>query len=270
MRVLISMAALGLAVACAPQIPDSGAGFDTTFDEALEQEAAIAGARTGASVPPPRVVSQETLAPAQPLVGTTPLAAPTAVAATQTDTAQPVVVSRADTSQTGSADDIAQETAAALAAASQNSGVAPLEASPSNPAPQALSNPAISDENDFAAVSSRESIESDAARIAKNKQSYQAVAPTALPDRPSDTGPNIVTYALSTQNNPGARVYQRTGLNLATKSQRNCAKFPSPDQAQIEFLSRGGPQRDRLALDPDGDGFACSWDPRPFRLAAQG
>jgi len=22
-----------------------------------------------------------------------------------------------------------------------------------------------------------------------------------------------------------------------------------------------------MGLDPDGDGFACSWDPTPFRLA---
>jgi hypothetical protein len=32
-------------------------------------------------------------------------------------------------------------------------------------------------------------------------------------------------------------------------------------------LSNGGPERDRLGLDPDGDGFACYWDPTPFRLA---
>jgi len=27
------------------------------------------------------------------------------------------------------------------------------------------------------------------------------------------------------------------------------------------FLSSGGPQRDTLLLDADGDGFACSWVP---------
>jgi hypothetical protein len=37
--------------------------------------------------------------------------------------------------------------------------------------------------------------------------------------------------------------------------------------AQIAFLERGGPKRDTLGLDPDGDGFACYWDPAPFRKA---
>ena len=39
-----------------------------------------------------------------------------------------------------------------------------------------------------------------------------------------------------------------------------------PDQAQQDFLAKGGPERDRMGVDPDGDGFACAWDPRPFRL----
>jgi hypothetical protein len=32
-------------------------------------------------------------------------------------------------------------------------------------------------------------------------------------------------------------------------------------------LANGGPERDKEGLDPDGDGFACGWDPRPFRSA---
>ena len=41
------------------------------------------------------------------------------------------------------------------------------------------------------------------------------------------------------------------------------------DVAQEAFLAQGGPQSDRKGLDPDGDGFACDWDPRPFRAALQ-
>ena len=37
--------------------------------------------------------------------------------------------------------------------------------------------------------------------------------------------------------------------------------------AQEAFLKAGGPERDRYGLDPDGDGFACRWDPTPFRAA---
>ncbi len=51
--------------------------------------------------------------------------------------------------------------------------------------------------------------------------------------------------------------------------ERNCAKYGSPDLAQMAFLSKGGPKRDRMGLDPDGDGYACSWDPAPFRQAVK-
>lgn len=255
MRAIFPIAALGLLVACSPQVPDSGAGFDTTFEEAKAQDAAIAGARTGAAVPAPKIVSAETLGEPAVVASPTPSAPATPV------------VTRTAAVQTDAASDIALETAAALEAAALNSGEAPLQASPTNPPPVPLSNPGISDENDFTAVSARESIESDAERLARNKASYQAVAPSELPQRPASEGPNIVSYAISTSNAPGQRVYSRSGFNGAARAERNCAKYPSPDQAQIDFLAHGGPQRDRKGLDPDGDGFACSWDPRPFRVA---
>ncbi|MEY8839053.1 hypothetical protein AB9K41_08505, partial [Cribrihabitans sp. XS_ASV171] len=72
---------------------------------------------------------------------------------------------------------------------------------------------------------------------------------------------------LSTDHPKGTQVYSRAGFNLQAKAQRNCAGFPSADQAQIAFLESGGPQRDRQGLDPDGDGYACGWDPSPFRRA---
>jgi hypothetical protein len=166
--------------------------------------------------------------------------------------------------------DIANETAAALAAAAGNSGRQPLQASPDNPAPQLIGNPGLSDENDFAAVSSRQSIESDAARLAQQRSQYQVVQPGAVPTRTAEaTGPNVVSYALSTSHPRGTRIYSRTGINLAAKSTRNCAAFASPDLAQQAFLEMGGPKRDRKALDPDGDGYACGWDPSRYRTALQ-
>ena len=75
---------------------------------------------------------------------------------------------------------------------------------------------------------------------------------------------------LSSKHAPGTQIYRRIGLNRAAKFERNCAKYPSPDRAQEEFLAKGGPERDRLGLDPDGDGYACSWVPRPFRKAVSG
>ncbi len=127
-------------------------------------------------------------------------------------------------------------------------------------------NVGISDEQDFAAVTARETIESDAERLARNRQQYVQIAPGPLPQRPADTGPNIVAFALSTTNPVGTPVYPRSGRSGDWA--RACANFASPDLAQQAFLERGGPERDRMGVDPDGDGFACTWDPRPFRAAA--
>jgi hypothetical protein len=127
---------------------------------------------------------------------------------------------------------------------------------------------AISDEQDFEAVSARESIESDAERMAQNRAQYEVVSPTALPERAGDSGPNIVKFALSTTHAPGVQMYRRGGL-FQRDPLVTCGKYASPDLAQEQFLARGGPERDREGLDPDGDGFACGWDPRPFRKALQ-
>ena len=126
----------------------------------------------------------------------------------------------------------------------------------------------ISDEQDFAAVSQRETIESDKQRIDRNRAQYQIDQPTALPQRVGDAGPNIVQYALSSRNPRGTQVYRRGGLRL-TSYNAACARYASPDLAQAAFLAAGGPVRDRKGLDPDGDGYACSWDPAPFRAAVQ-
>ena len=131
-----------------------------------------------------------------------------------------------------------------------------------------VSNLGISDEQDFAAVSGRETIESDAERIARNRSEYVIVQPKDLPQRAGDTGPNIVEFALATTHAPGVQMFKRSGLGLRDVNAA-CGKYASPDKAQQEFLAKGGPERDRLGVDPDGDGFACAWDPRAFRTALQ-
>ncbi len=126
----------------------------------------------------------------------------------------------------------------------------------------------VSDEQDFEAVKSRETIESDKARIEANRAQYVVIQPGGLPTRPGDAGPNIVDFALATTNPLGVSLYDRGGIAL-TSSDRACLKFPSSDLAQQEFLANGGPETDRKNLDPDGDGFACAWDPTAFRIALQ-
>ncbi len=143
-----------------------------------------------------------------------------------------------------------------------------LEASPTNAEPSIANNPGISDEQDFSAVASRESIESDAERRAAQAAAREQVQPTALPTRPNNTGPNIVAYALNAPNQKGQEWYSRSLLSGQSRFQRNCAGYNTPDDAQRDFLARGGPERDPRGVDPDGDGFACGWDPAPFRLAA--
>lgn len=145
-----------------------------------------------------------------------------------------------------------------------------LDASPSNPAP-ALANSStdLSDEQNFDAVSDRETIESDAQRRAAQAAARLQVEPTAVPERPANTGPNIVQYALNAPNVKGQEWYSRSLLSGDGRFRRNCAGYATADDAQRDFLSRGGPERDRRGVDPDGDGFACGWDPAPFIQAVR-
>jgi hypothetical protein len=153
---------------------------------------------------------------------------------------------------------------------------APLSAIPAAPvataavATPARDNPGISDEQNFEAVSARETIESDAERLARLSAEYQVVQPEALPERQGDTGPNIVAFALQTTNAVGQPVYRRSGFRADARFQSACARYTSADEAQRAFLERGGPEDDRMGVDPDGDGFACYWDPTPFRAARGG
>lgn len=246
MRVFLCCAAfLGL-VACAPPVPDSGQGvgfgdYSTYQRQQAEREAML----TGTAIPPAGAVSDEAPGTGRNL-----------------PQAQAQSVSVVGQSE---AERLAADTAAAL-----NSGEAPVQASPSNPPPEAVNAAGISQENNFDNVSNLRTIESDAQRIAQNRAQYQVIQPEALPSRVGASSPNIVDFALSTTNPRGTSLYRRTGLSGQTRYQRNCAKYASPDRAQEEFLARGGPERDRLGIDPDGDGFACDWDPAPFRKVRGG
>lgn len=241
MRVYLIAAALSALAACAAPVPDSGAGVGFgDYNEYLRQQAAREAALTGTALPPAGAISDE-----EPRS-----------ASTQADSG---------TQPLSEAEQLAADTASAL-----NSGRAPLNASPSNPPPAAVNDAGISEENNFDNVSSLRTIESDAERIAQNRARYEVVQPTALPTRSGDSGPNIVDFALRTTNPKGTSLYRRSGFSGEARYRRNCAAYASPDRAQEDFLSRGGPQRDRLGIDPDGDGFACEWDPAPFRSVRGG
>ena len=122
----------------------------------------------------------------------------------------------------------------------------------------------LSDENDFEAVSERQSIESDAERVEKNRALYVLIEPTSLPRRPGSNVPSIVEYAIKTTNPVGTQLYSRQFASK-TRFDWNCSKYSSQSAAQEAFLVWGGPRVDPKGIDPDGDGFACYWDPKPFR-----
>ncbi len=127
----------------------------------------------------------------------------------------------------------------------------------------------ISDEQNFAAVTGRETIESDRQRLEKQAAQYVVIKPKPLPQRTGTQGPSVVEFALSTSNKLGEPLYPRSSFMAQRRYERNCAKYTSPERAQEDFLRMGGPQKDRRGLDPDGDGFACAWDPAPFRKAVR-
>lgn len=251
--VLMLVVALG---ACNPVVPESGVGFGDYSQYLRDRERALAqGNRPPVPVVAPVVAPQ----PVTPGFSTDRAAAAIDAAEGHTAAVAPPPA--------------APPLGAPLSAV-------PLDASdPNRPrgnAPDGIrvesgevqtgSHATISDEQDFNAVSSRETIESDAQRIARNRAQYQVVQPTALPQRQGGGGPNIVAFALSTTHAPGTPVYRRSGFGGNGSA---CARYGSTDLAQEAFLSEGGPERDRKGLDPDGDGFACGWDPRPFRAAKQ-
>mgnify|MGYP007002582122 CR=1 FL=1 len=153
--------------------------------------------------------------------------------------------------------------------AQPGASVPPLQAAPGNPAPQVVTNSVgISDENDFEAVSGQRDIEADAELLERNRAEYVQVAPSDLPPRTEDAHSNIVAYALNATNPVGRKLYRRNPFRSQSKYVEACASFASADLAQVAFLSQGGPERDRLALDPDGDGYACTWSPNEFRAIA--
>ncbi len=149
--------------------------------------------------------------------------------------------------------------AAAVSAVRGTQGSAPVRTAAVDP-----NNPNLSDEQDFQAVSSRESIASDAERRQAQSSQYKVIAPTAVPNRPNGTVQTPIQFALATRHPVGQKVYGR-GLTSQRKAEAACARYDTDEKAQDQFLKNGGPNKDKLGLDPDGDGYACNWNPATYR-----
>lgn len=248
----LGLIAVGLVLlqACSPSVPASnaGPGFNDYAEYELERarrESALAGNGSTTFQAPVNVQST----PIGQTVPSTPIG-------------QSVGVGSSDLAAAG----IGQSALSApLQAPMSATSTAPIGTVASAPV---SNNTGISDEQDFDAVASRETIQSDAARRAQQAAMREQIMPTAVPTRTGQEGANIVEYALKAPNRKGQEWYSRSIFATEGKYQRNCAKYTSPDAAQRDFLGNGGPDRDRMGLDPDGDGFACGWDPAPFLVAA--
>jgi len=94
------------------------------------------------------------------------------------------------------------------------------------------------------------------------------VRPVQLAPRPAQDAPNVVAFALATDHPVGAARYARDNPS-AERAARACGRHVSAALAQAAFLRAGGPEGDRQGMDPDGDGYACGWDPAPFRNAVR-
>lgn len=250
--IVCSLPALG---ACVAAVPDSGAEVGSAgmsqFDiDRIRREQALSGpiVRTTQGIVPPNAQGIIPVDPStgQPQTGTVIQPGELAAAGIGAD---PVPVQTQTQTQTVTQADPLR-----------TQGV---QADPAN---VQIASTGISSEQDFDAVSSERDIQADAELRELQQQAYTVIQPTELPDR-GDVGPNIVEYALAAPNNRGQEWYSRSILTTQSRFERNCASYRSPDDAQRDFLSRGGPERDPRGLDPDGDGFACGWDPAPFRAA---
>ena len=263
MRYVLPILSVALLAACVPPAPpptaSQGVGFES-YPEYQRRVAAEARANTQSapvnvanhtSPYPGQVAAAPAAQPAQPVTAGT--GAPTAA-----ELAQAGVGGAAALPQAAAAPVVTYPAAAPQPATTypQTAAAAPVAAP---------THTGISDEQDFGAVASRETIQSDKQRIEANKAQYQVVAPTALPERTNEGVPEIVQYAIAAPNRLGEAIYKRTGS--AEKSAKNCLKYTTAEEAQAVFLKSGGPKRDPKNLDADGDGFACTWDPTPFQKA---
>lgn len=267
MRILLPLAAGLVAVACAPTLPDSAAHLDrgmlvppgTISTERRPPSAAseliVARAPDTASDTGPHAgphAGQSTTASAQAAPGA---ALPAAIIAAVEGTPAPGSAPSSVTVTGGPDSDTRIASASAAGALRAGAGEAEGRLRPS------VGDGRLGEDGDF----------SDAARMRAEAARAGAITMDVRPVPTRETRVNVAEYALSTTHPVGERRYRRMAIFGQAHASVACRRYGSADEAQAAFLEAGGPERDPLGLDPDGDGFACAWSPDPFRrLAATG
>ncbi len=119
------------------------------------------------------------------------------------------------------------------------------------------------DLNQFSQEEQKRQREEDARRIAEARSQLVVVQPEAI--QQVDDSANVAKYARATTHTIGTKLHRRPAFASKSNSLRTCLKFATAEEAQRRFLATGGPTTDQFNLDPDGDGFACGFDPQPYR-----
>ncbi|MEX5727310.1 hypothetical protein Ga0609869_000663 [Rhodovulum iodosum] len=254
-QLVVPLAALVALAGCEPEVPDSAAGVGFA-DYASYQTARESRLQGQASVLPPVTTAAISEEMPNPRFSAAP--APAATVSPQATALAPVNAPVGAPLSALSADRVA----AAPVAAS------PLPAAPAPAMPAGQNNgpaPILQDET-YQPPTGAPVVREPAPGTAAG-QTAVAIEPAPVPQRSGTSAPNIVAYAINTTNRVGQPRYRRSNPLRFSSFERNCGRYPSDDLAQEAFLGAGGPERDRLNLDPDGDGFACRWDPAPFRQA---
>lgn len=233
--VVFAFAGLMLA-ACEPDVPNSGVGFGDYQEYLRTREAQLQGQNAQSQSAPVMTEPLNGGGYGTSGYGATPVTSPAGIAAQQ-----------AAADGTPAQGTIGADTLAALKATAPAGDTGPAETATASSAPAASG-----------------SAGAPLNAMAPGTPMSPAATNTAATTKGAG-GPNLAAYALGATNQPGQKLYDR-GVHLTT-SKAACARYVSPDLAQMAFLKRGGPVRDPLNLDPDGDGFACGWDPRPFQMA---
>ncbi len=164
-------------------------------------------------------------------------------------------------------EELARDVEAALAATAPGQGDGSAQSAASAmPGPDDMGIIPNAESIDLSQFSQEEQIrqrEAAARRREAARQQLEIVQPGDLP--PIDPNANVVAFARETTHPVGTRRYDRPFLRDRLQARGNCRAFDTAEQAQRQFLAYGGPQDDRFNLDPDGDGFACGFDPEKYR-----
>lgn len=252
LRVISSLVLFAVLAACQPRVPDSGLGVS---EDAYETYRAEQGRRAaGGLVPEHPVISSERVGTgaARPGDGPLPQSIVDAVERAEEGPETPEGTLTDGADPEGTEDPLPVEL---------TSPPLPEETPPAGAVTVDTDNPGISDTQDFEAVSERRTREQDAARLRAQRENYRMIPAEPLPE--GVEVPSVARFALATRHPVGRKMYGR-GI-FGGLFGEPCEDYATPDDAQLAFLDAGGPERDRLGLDPDGDGYACNWSPEPYR-----